>query len=66
VISGFHNEVDEICAHLGYYSTFSANSLPTFRDNLSVRSSGVKNSKEKFNKKDKDFLTPEDWTDRLS
>ena len=26
----------EICALLGYYVAYSGNSLPTFRDNLSV------------------------------
>jgi hypothetical protein len=66
VISGFHHEVDEICALLGYYSTFSANSLPTLRDNISVRFLGVKNSKKKVNRESKNFLTSEDETDRLS
>jgi len=37
VISGFLREVDEICAFLGYYAAYSGNSLPTFRDNLSVQ-----------------------------
>jgi hypothetical protein len=37
------------------------NSLPTFRDDPSVPSSRVKNSK-----KDLEFLTLEDGTDRLS
>jgi hypothetical protein len=41
------------CALLGYYSASSANFLLTFRDNLSVSSSGG-------------FLTPEDRTDMLS
>ena len=40
-ISGFRLEVDEICALLRYYSPHSGNSLPTFRVNLSVPSSGV-------------------------
>jgi len=43
VISGFRREVDENCALLGYYSAGSGNFLPTFRDNLWVPSSGVKN-----------------------
>jgi len=43
VISGFHREVDENCALLGYYAASNGNFLPTFRDNLSVPSSGVKN-----------------------
>jgi len=42
VISGFHQEVDEIYALLGYCSVFSANSLQTLRDILSVRFSLVK------------------------
>jgi len=29
--------------HLGYYAVSSGNLLPTFRDNLSVPSSGFKN-----------------------
>ena len=36
----------ENCALLGYYAASSGNFLPTFRDNLSVPSSGFKNSKE--------------------
>jgi hypothetical protein len=36
VISDFHREVDEICALLGHYAVYSDNSLPTFRENLSV------------------------------
>jgi hypothetical protein len=36
LISGFHCAVDEICVLLGYYLAYSGNSLPTFRDNLSV------------------------------
>jgi hypothetical protein len=39
-------EVDENCAVLGYYAAYSCNSLPTFRDNLSVPPSGFKKSKE--------------------
>jgi len=47
MILGFRREVDEICALLGYYAECSDNFLPTFRDNLSVPSSRVKNSKRK-------------------
>ena len=36
----------ENCAVLGYYATSGGNFLPTFRDNLSVASSGFKNTKE--------------------
>jgi hypothetical protein len=53
VISGFHRDVDGNCALLWCYLTSRSNLLPTFRDNLSVPSSGVKNP-------------PEDGTDRLS
>jgi len=35
----------EICALLGSYAACSGNSSPTFRDNLSVLSSSVKNPK---------------------
>jgi hypothetical protein len=43
VLGGFLHEVDEICALLGYYAPYSDNSLPTFRDNLSVPFSMAKN-----------------------
>ena len=43
VISGFRREVDENCALLGCYAANCGNALPTFRDNLSVLSSRVKN-----------------------
>jgi hypothetical protein len=36
VISVFRREIDENCALLGYYAASSGNSLPTFRDNISV------------------------------
>ena len=42
VISGFRREVAENCALLGYYAASSDNFLPTFRENLSVSSSGFK------------------------
>ena len=44
VISGFHREVDENRALLGYYAASSGNFLPAFRDNLSVPYSGFNNS----------------------
>jgi len=44
MISGFHCEVDENCALLGYYATSSGNSLLTFHDSLSVPSPRVKNA----------------------
>jgi hypothetical protein len=31
-ISGFRHEADENCALLGYYTAYSGNSLPTFRE----------------------------------
>jgi len=37
---------EENCALLGYYAVSSGNFLPTFRDNLSVPSSGFKNPKD--------------------
>ena len=49
MISDFHRESDENCALLGHYAASSGKFLPTFRDNISVPSTGV------FL-----FLTPED------
>jgi hypothetical protein len=37
------SNIDENCVVLGYYAASSGDSLPTFRDNLSVPSSKVKN-----------------------
>jgi hypothetical protein len=48
VFSGFRREVDENRALLRYYTASSGNFLPTFRDNVLVLSSGVKNPKEGF------------------
>jgi hypothetical protein len=42
VISDFHCELDGICGLLEYYAEYSCNSLPTFRDKLSVPTSRVK------------------------
>ena len=36
-ISGFHREVNENCAILGYYAVSSGNILPTVRDNLPLK-----------------------------
>jgi len=33
-ISGFRHEADENCALLGYYTAYSGNSLPTFREKV--------------------------------
>ena len=38
----------DVCALLGYYAASIGNFLPTFRDNLSVPSSGVKNHARLF------------------
>jgi hypothetical protein len=43
VISGFRREVDENCVLPGCYAASGGDLLPTFRDNISVTSSGVKN-----------------------
>jgi hypothetical protein len=61
VIPGFRRKADWNCALLGNYAAISGNSLPTFRDNLTVTFSGLKNPKEGFG-----FLNPEDGTERLS
>jgi len=41
-ISGFRREDADDCGLLGYYAASSGNLLPTFRDDLSVPSSGLK------------------------
>jgi len=46
-ISVFRRNVHENCALLDYCAASSGNSLPTFRDNLSVPTSRVKNTKRK-------------------
>jgi len=42
MITGCRHEVDRNCVLLGYYAEGNDNLLPTFRDSLSVPSSGVK------------------------
>ena len=42
LFSGFRREVDENCDLLGYYAASSGNSLPTFWENLSIPSSGLR------------------------
>jgi len=37
VTSYFHREVDENCAHVGYYGDTSGNFLPTSKPETSVR-----------------------------
>jgi hypothetical protein len=44
---GFRREVGEMYAPPGYYAAYSGNSLPTFRENLSVPSWRVKKSKHR-------------------
>jgi hypothetical protein len=58
VTSSFRSEAAENCALLCCYARSSGNFLPTFRDNISVRSPGLKNL---FG-----FMHREDGTDRLS
>ena len=43
VVLGFRRKVNDKCAPLGYYTASSGNFVATFRDNLSVPSSGLKN-----------------------
>jgi len=45
MISGFRRDLDEICTLLGYYTAYSGNNLPTFRDNLSTSSSRAKKNR---------------------
>jgi hypothetical protein len=45
VISGFRCDVDKICHLLGYYEALGCSSVPTFRENVTVPFSRVKNSK---------------------
>jgi hypothetical protein len=45
VIAGFRCHVDEIWTLPGYYAASLGNSVPTFRDNLSVSSSQIKKYK---------------------
>jgi hypothetical protein len=59
LISGFRRDVDKICALLGHYAASCGNCVPTFRDNVSVPSSKVKNPRRK------QLLTLEDGTDTL-
>jgi hypothetical protein len=51
VISVFRREVEDNCALLGHNAASSGNSLPTFRNNLSVQSSWVKNPEESTSRK---------------
>ena len=42
LFSDYRREVDENCALLGYYAAIGGNSLPTFRDSLSIPSLGLR------------------------
>jgi len=55
VISETHCAVAENCSFLDYYAASSGNFFMTFRDNLSVSSSGFKNPKNDYG-----FLNPEE------
>jgi len=46
-VTGGELTVCENCAFLDYYASRTSNFVPTFRDNLSVPSSRVKNKKER-------------------
>jgi len=46
VILGFRREVDKNCSLLGCYAASSGNSLPTFRNNISVPSLRIKNPRK--------------------
>ena len=64
VVTDFRHEADETGALLRHYAFYSGNSLPPFRDNLSVSSSRVKIQEDRqllF----LHFLTLEDGTDRV-
>jgi len=50
VISGFQCAVDENCAVLDYYASSCGSFLLTFRDNLSVQSSGFKSKEDSWDR----------------
>jgi hypothetical protein len=59
VIRSFRRKVDEICVLLGCYAASSGNSLPTFRDNLSLPSSNIKNPRNSSSLKMGLIICPE-------
>jgi hypothetical protein len=61
MISGFRRAVAENCVLAGYYAASSGNFLSTFRDNLPVPYSRVKNPRRTV-----DFLPYADGTDGIS
>jgi hypothetical protein len=46
MIPDFCQKVDENCTRLGYYAASSGNFFPTFWDNLSIPTSGVKSPED--------------------
>jgi pyocin large subunit-like protein len=46
VLLGFRREVDANCTLLGYHKEIGGNFSPTFRENLSIPSSGVNNPED--------------------
>jgi hypothetical protein len=57
LLNVFSRETDEICDLLACYAAYNNNSLPTFRDNLSILFSSLIKL---------DFLYLEDGTEKLS
>jgi hypothetical protein len=56
--SGYRRDVVEICALLGYYAMSCRNCLPTFQDNVSVPSSGVRAQEKKKEKRWDRYVVP--------
>jgi len=48
VTSGFRRVVGEICDLLGYFAAYGGNSLPTFRDKISLEDSLFRNFGKKL------------------
>jgi len=61
VISGFRHDADELCALMASYAPLFGNSVPVFRDTLSIPFSRVRLPKRNLN-----YLTSINGTDRLS
>jgi hypothetical protein len=59
MISGFRRDVEEICVLLGYHAALIGSSVPTFRDNLSVRSLRLKKLKDSWALKMRSIGSPE-------
>jgi hypothetical protein len=67
MISGFRGGEEENCIPLGYDAACSGDFSPTFRDELSISSSGIKNPRESKRNffLEGGSLNPEDGTDRF-